>query len=38
MHLNSIWISEFKNLHDFSLAVDGNRFLDFFVVMGLGTV
>ena len=31
MRLKSVWISEYKNLRDFSLAFDGVSFLDIFV-------
>lgn len=31
MRLKSVWISEYKNLRDFTLAFDGDSFLDIFV-------
>lgn len=31
MRLKSVWISEYKNLHDFTLTFDGESFLDIFV-------
>lgn len=31
MRLKSVWISEYKNLRDFTLAFDGDNFLDIFV-------
>lgn len=31
MRLKSVWISEYKNLRDFTLAFDGESFLDIFV-------
>ncbi|MFC4271786.1 AAA family ATPase [Sneathiella chungangensis] len=31
MRLKSVWIGDYKNLHNFSLTFDGNSFLDVFV-------
>lgn len=31
MRLRSVWISQYKNLRDFSIAFDGNGFIDIFV-------
>ena len=31
MRLRSVWISEYKNLRDFSIGFDGNGFIDIFV-------
>ena len=31
MRLRSVWISQYKNLYDFSISFDGDGFIDIFV-------